>query len=326
MNGFLLPVIEDNGGFFRRADALACGETDRSLQAAVREGQVTRIRHGAYAMTDDLAPLDELGRHLLLARAVVANQRGKVALTGPSAAALHGYTLYGHDLSVVHVIRLDGGPGRRETGVSHHVLGTTVVDDLVERAGLLTLDRARTVWEVARMSGLEGGVATIDSALHLDPRLVEELRACDARFAHHPGSRTARISMRLADPRAESAGESVTRVQCYRFGVPKPELQYRVIVDGRLVGIADFYWEMYRHLGEFDGKVKYERFLQPGESASDCVFREKRREDQMRSSYRGMSRFVWAGIMPSTARQTMLQLRRELEQSRRLYVRGRSAG
>lgn len=322
MNGSLLPLIERNGGFFRRAEALDCGENDRSLQAAVRAGHLTRLRHGAYAMTESLGPLDEAARHLLLARAVVAAQRGQVALTGPSAALLHGYAVHGHDLEVVHVVRLDGGPGRRETGVNHHVLGGTVAADLEERSGLLTLNRARTVWEVACNSDLEGGVVTIDSALHLDPSLVEQLREYAGRYGRHAGSRTARISMLLADPRAESAGESVTRVQCYRFGIPKPELQFRVLIDGLLVGISDFYWEECRHLGEFDGKVKYQRLLRPGETPSDAVVREKRREDLMRSSYRGMTRFTWAGVMPRSARQTMLALRADLEQSRRLYVRG----
>ena len=48
------------------------------------------------------------------------------------------------------------------------------------------------------------------------------------------------------------------------------------------IGIADFYWKECRHLGEFDGKAKYEKYRRPGETAADCVFREKRREDRMR--------------------------------------------
>lgn len=174
------------------------------------------------------------------------------------------------------------------------------------------------------MSDLEGGVVTIDLALHLDPSLVHQLRAYEARYAHQPGSRAARIALRLADPLAESAGESVTRVQCYRFGIPKPVLQYPVYRDGVLVGTADFYWEEYRHLGEFDGKIKYQRLLRPDESPSDCVVREKRREDQMRSTLCGMSRFVWNEVMPGSARRTMSNLQRDLDQSWRLYVRGRS--
>ena len=57
-----------------------------------------------------------------------------------------------------------------------------------------------------------------------------------------------------------------------------PELQYRR--DRRmtieLVGFADFGWEVERHLGEFDGKIKYGRLVRAGESPSDAVFREKK--------------------------------------------------
>lgn len=116
--------------------------------------------------------------------------------------------------------------------------------------------------------------------------------------------------MRLADARSDSPGESVTRVQFHRFDVPIPTLQYPVLDgSGRRIGDADFYWEDARHLGEFDGKVKYQKYLREGESASDCVFREKCREDAMRADLRGMTRFVWAMVMP--------------QQSRRLYVHSR---
>ncbi len=167
-------------------------------------------------------------------------------------------------------------------------------------------------------------MVTADSALHQDPASRDRIDEMTEPFAYFPGSRRARLALRLADHRAESPGESVTRVQFHRYGIPIPELQYRVVNDrGELVGESDFYWDDARHLGEFDGKVKYLKFLRPGESPSDCVFREKRREDSMRSGMRGMSRFVWADVMPQRSRRTMQELARSLEESRRLYVRGR---
>ena len=171
------------------------------------------------------------------------------------------------------------------------------------------------------MSGLEGAVVTADAALHVDPALSEALEELRPRFARVPGSRTARVAMRLADHRSESPGESVTRVQFYRFDIPMPELQFPVYdASGRLIGRSDFGWDEFRHLGEFDGKWKYEKFLRPGESASDCVVREKRREDAMRADRRGMTRFVWSTVMPQRAARTMSELREALHQSRRLYV------
>jgi hypothetical protein len=114
-------------------------------------------------------------------------------------------------------------------------------------------------------------------------------------------------------------------VQFHRYGIPIPDLQHEVVDDrGVLIGRSDFYWEDCRHLGEFDGKIKYLQLLRAGEAPSDCVFREKRREDAMRAGQRGMSRFTWSMIMPDSSRQTMTELARALDQSRRLYVRGRT--
>jgi putative AbiEi antitoxin of type IV toxin-antitoxin system len=325
MNANLGQIIYANHGIFSRAEALDCGETDYSLGEARRAGLVVRLRRGMYAPADVYAACDDRGKHVLHARAAVAAQQGQVALTGASAAALHGFDLYQQDLSMVHIIRLDQGSSRRHAMTNHHIVLRDIEKDLVQRDGILTVGSARAVWEVACRSSLEAGVVTADSALRLEPIMPAALAELQERFAYYPGSRQGRRAIGLADARSESAGESVTRVQFSRYGIPMPELQGRVVDDrGELIGISDFDWEEYRHLGEFDGKVKYQKFLRPGESPSDCVFREKRREDQMRAEGRGMSRFIWNMVMPSSARKSMDDLRRALDQSRRLYTRNRT--
>jgi hypothetical protein len=309
-------------GWFTRADAMAAGLTDRDLAVGVRDGGLLRLRHGAYCPADLYRACSEAERHVLLARCVVAAQRGRVALTGASAAALHGLSVWGQDLDTVHLVRLDAGSPRIQAGCRHHVVGSDLEPDLEERADLLTITVARTVWEVARTSSLESAVSTADSALSRDPGLADTLRTMAGRFASHPGSRTARIALRMADGGAQSPGESITRVQCYRYGIPRPELQHEVRDShGRLLGISDFWWPEFRHLGEFDGKVKYQQHLRATESPSDAVFREKQREDAMRAQHCGMTRFTWADVMPDRARTTMARLWHDLQQSRRLYVR-----
>jgi hypothetical protein len=318
-------LLRSNRGFFSRAQAVDSGETDRTLATARREGLIVRLRRGMYAPADLYNASDDAGRHLLHARAALAAQRGSVALTGPSAAALHGFALYQEDLAIVHLVRLDRGCSHHAAKINHHVVTQDIEDDLGIYDGITAVSPARAVWEVACRSSLESGVVTADSALHQDPRLREALEELQQRFAYFPGSRRGRLAIKLADPRAESPGESVTRVQFHRYGVPMPELQYHVIDrHGVLVGIADWYWEEQRHLGEFDGKIKYQRLLRPGETASDCVIREKKREDTMRADLRGMSRFIWSEVMPQRARRTMADLAQALDQSYRLYVRGRT--
>jgi Transcriptional regulator, AbiEi antitoxin len=318
-------IIETNGGIFSRSQALDCGETDRTLAAAVRDGVLVRLRRGFYAPVDIYATANASAKHVLHARAAVAAQRGKVALTGVSAAALHGFDIYDTSLDVVHLVRLDSGSTRTEAGIAHHGSRQYIDEEIGRYEGLLASIPARAVWEVACRSSLEGGVVTADSALHRSPDLEESLATLQQRFALFPGSVKGRTVIRLADGRSDSPGESVTRVQFHRYGIPIPDLQHDVFDDrGALIGTSDFYWQDCRHLGEFDGKIKYQKLLRAGESPSDCVFREKRREDAMRADGRGMSRFVWYDVMPRKVRRTMTQLRVALDQSRRLYVRGRT--
>lgn len=314
-----------NRGFFSRAEAIDCGETDRTLAAARRAGLIVRLRRGMYAPADVYNASDDAAKHLLHARAALAAQRGAVALTGPSAAALHGFALYEEDLSVVHLVRLDRGRSHHAAKINHHVVTQDIHHDIDVYGGVTAINPARAVWEVACRSSLEGGVVTADSALRQDPGLSEAIQELQERFAYFPGSRRGRLAIELADPRADSPGESVTRVQFHRFGIPMPELQYHVVDRyGSLVGISDFYWEEQRHLGEFDGKIKYQKLLRPDETPSECVFREKKREDAMRADLRGMTRLVWSDVMPHRARRTMADLAQALDQSYRLYVRGRT--
>ncbi len=204
----------------------------------------------------------------------------------------------------------------------HHQVGPAVAAGVSTVEGLLVVSPEDAVWQTALLSTLEGGVVTADSALHRHPGLAEPLRTVVGRSTCHPGSRTARLALRMAREEAESPGESLTRVACYRHGIPGPTLQHDVFdATGRLIGRSDFYWEACRLLGEFDGRIKYERLVRRGETATGAVVREKGREDRMRSTACGMARFVWSEVQPGDAARRMGQLAFELEQSRRLYVR-----
>jgi Transcriptional regulator, AbiEi antitoxin len=314
-----------SGGIFTRAEALDSGESDRTLATARRDGLIIRLRRGVYTPAENYSSLDDAGKHLLHARAALTAQRGPVALAGPSAAALHGFALYGHDLGTVHILRLDRGSSRLRALANHHVVTQDIEADVDTYNGIAAVTPARAVWEVACRSNLESGVVTADSALHQHPELTAPIEELQQRFTYFPGSRQGRLTIKIADGRAESPGESVTRVQCFRFGIPMPDLQHRVTDSlGRLIGVTDFYWEAQRHLGEFDGKIKYQRLLRPGETPSDCVFREKRREDLLRAGRYGMTRFAWADVVPNNARQSMVNLAEALEQSLRLYAHNRS--
>ena len=64
---------------------------------------------------------------------------------------------------------------------------------------------------------------------------------------------------------------------------------------GRLLGTTDWAWRHEGVLGEFDGRQKYGRLLQPGQDPGEVVFAEKQREDALREiTGISMFRLVWS--------------------------------
>jgi hypothetical protein len=297
-------------GFFTRTDALAQGMDDRSIRRVITTRAWHRIRNGAYTMTD-LWPDDPLLQHVIRSRAAMAKLGDAVVLSHTSGAVLHGLSLWEPDLSAVHVTRLDGSAGHREAGVIHHE-GLTLPGDMMIRAGIPVMNPARAALEAASLCNTEGAVVVLDSALHLGLTSADELASTYALMQSWPGFRRLQVAVRLADGRAESVGESRSRYLFYLQHLPAPELQFVVRNNfGDVVGTCDFGWPEHRLLGEFDGRVKYERYLRPGEKPGDAVFREKRREDLLCevTGWR-MVRLVWADLYD--APRTAARIRRLL--------------
>ena len=67
--------------------------------------------------------------------------------------------------------------------------------------------------------------------------------------------------------------------------------------DGSCWARLDFAWPDLGVWVEIDGRAKYDRLLGPGETAADVVWREKRREDEVRrrTGWRCL-RITWADL------------------------------
>jgi hypothetical protein len=80
-------------------------------------------------------------------------------------------------------------------------------------------------------------------------------------------------------------------------GLAPSALQYRVDDAAGQIGIADFAWLDRWTLGEFDGRLKY---AVPADASADeagaVVWREKRREDRLRSAGYEVVRWTWADL------------------------------
>lgn len=292
-----LRFLATTDGCFTRADALRAGLDDNDIRRALKARRWTRVRWGVYTFADLWTKQDEIARHLAAARSVARKLGPAVALSHVSAALDHGLTTWDADLSLVHVTRLDGGAGRTEAGVQHHE-GFCLESEVLERDGYLVVRPVRAALESAALMSTEAAVATLDSGLHLRRFNTEELDETFSLMHRWPATLHLQVAVRFADGRSESVGESRARYLCYTHGLPLPDLQHHVYDErGVLVGVTDMVWEDHRLLGEFDGRVKYGRLLRPGEEPGDAVFREKRREDELRRlTDFSMVRFTWADL------------------------------
>ncbi|UMG91938.1 type IV toxin-antitoxin system AbiEi family antitoxin domain-containing protein [Nocardioides sp. TF02-7] len=282
-------------GFFTRAEARAAGYDDRDIARKVRQGEWTRFRRGFYALTAEWTALTPVGQHKVRSRAVLRSLGDSVALSHVSGVICHGIDVWGIPLDRVHVTRLDGGAGRVEGDVVHHE-GVVVDDDLLEVDGQLVLRPERCVLEAGSRATNEVALCLLDGGLRIGAFDQDRLEACFSVLQAWPFMRHLWIPVRMADGRSGSIGESRGRWGFKGIGIPCPELQHEVRdADGTLIGISDWWWERFGLLGEFDGRVKYGRLLQPGQDPGDAVFQEKVREDAMREA-RGarMIRFVWS--------------------------------
>jgi hypothetical protein len=307
-----LRVLAEARGFFTRAGAFSQGHDDKTIRRALRARLWVRVRPGSYTFPDLWAPLDEASRHRVTGHSVAQRLGSNVALSHVSAVLDHELDFWGLDLSRVHVTRLDGGAGRTEAGVQHHE-GMCLDEDLMDQHGHAVVRPVRAALEAGALAGPEPGLVALDSALRKGgPAARDELERTFALMQSWPLVRPLQIVTRLADGRAESAGESRSRWLFYCQGVPMPELQYPVLDgSGRLVGVSDFAWPEHRLLGEFDGRVKYGRLLRPGQEPGDAVFEEKKREDLLRElTGWQMVRLVWADLQHPAA--TAARVRRML--------------
>ncbi|WP_167002071.1 hypothetical protein [Mumia sp. ZJ430] len=311
-------VAEARGGGFTTADAKSVGVGGRALSRAVEDRELIHLRRSGYAFADTYLKLSLEQRSLVRARVEADLNPGRVALSHRSAALEHGLPLFDYDVRLADVARLDGQSGRKTSSARHHE--TVEARELVEIGGRTVSALSWAVWEVGTCGGPASALVVIDAALHSGKTDMDELMRVGEHFAHVKGSPAVRTALALADAKAESPGESLTRWLCHLFKLPMPESQVEVFdPSGRLIGRVDFAWEEFRHVVEFDGKVKYGRGFDPKKSPEQVVMDERARETAVRRQRWGMTRLVWSQVH-SPAEATARHLLEEMTWSRRRYL------
>lgn len=295
MDVHLRLVSEVQGHVFTTAQVRECGYDTPDIARLVKGGAWVRLRRGAFVESERWRTADDVQQHVFRVHAIVLQLGDAVAVSHQSAACLYGLQLWDTDLSHVHVTRLDGGCGRTEAGVVHHV-GALDRGECVRIGPILAVDTDRAVVETMLQTSVDGGVVVGDSALFRQATTWERLEARSRSMPHWQRSRRMRLAVSFADAGGQSIGESLARLLFWRGNLPAPRLQYEVVLgDGSSV-YTDFGWPSVPAVGEFDGKVKYGRLVRPGETAGDAVFREKLREERVLEAGLPMRRLIWADL------------------------------
>lgn len=261
---------------YTRTQALSAGSTDDDLRGLVRTGRHLRLAKGVYVDASEAEGWDE---HRYMLRVRAAALRSGFVMTHVSAAVLHGLPLVRADLTEVHMTQVRYG-GNRHRASRHVHSGFVSPEWLTTVDGIPVTCVARTLADVAKTQSRLTAVSAADAALHLGLCTYEDIAAALAGIKRHRGAPRARQALALADARAESPGESWTRLALTHAELPATELQIDVYDErGRFIGTADGGYPEHGVLWEYDGVAKYERLLRPGQSTVDTVLAEKNREN-----------------------------------------------
>jgi hypothetical protein len=318
----LAAIAADQGGAFRRGQALAAGYTPRQFRSLTKNnGEFVRVRYGVYAQRSFYNRLTD-------AEKAVLSVRGAMLFCDPDAVASHTsathalqFPVYGVHDDLDHVTRHGPTHGRRrESGVVHHT-AELWTPDIVDRHGMACTSPERATIDVAREYGFPSGLVVGDAALAggASKERMLELAELTCRW---PNATVIQAVVRDVDGRSESPGETLMRPPLLRAGIGPIELQ-KVIRVGDQTARVDAYASRYRHIFEFDGWLKYDPELNGGVDPKDVLKRERRRERWLRGLGFGLSRFEWYEVQPDRWNYAVAKIQREIyEQSQWRLRRG----
>lgn len=282
-----------------------------------RDPNLVRVAHGAYYVPpfSDM-PMWRWYRDLTLARAMAATRNfpSAMGVMGEAAAMFHGLsaTRFEPDIDIATPVDMHHGKVRLPRIVKGRSRGKQVYIRRRVRAplddawtvinGIPVTTLRRTAIDCALLLPPHESLPIVDSALRAiirpdfrsgfarvraDQRaeaIRTELLTSLAQMGRRRGSRRARAVLALADPFAESPGESVLRWAAAASGLPIPRTQHEF--TGNLQRyFVDLAYPEWRVAWEFDGLKKY--------SQESDLHAEKLRQQRLEREGWKVHRFVW---------------------------------
>ncbi|AMS06320.1 hypothetical protein DUY81_14785 [Acidipropionibacterium acidipropionici] len=278
----------------RTGDLNAGGMGYDELRKAVRDGTMSKIRHGA--VVDGPLQADLRARQLELIAGTAPALTGQPwILSHTSAVALLGLPMTRDGAGSVWINRAPGTSSYRSPLLISRSVSIDD-DEIVNVAGYQVTGPGRTAVDMSRQFGFVTGTMITDAVLRGGVTRTQ-LQDLVNRASHLRGNATARAVCDFADPLSESPGESLMRARLKEKECSPTSLQVDIYDQyGRFVARCDFGWLEWGVVGEYDGPQKYLRDRKPGESLSDVIVREKAREADIRDQSLEVIRFCRADL------------------------------
>jgi hypothetical protein len=255
-------------------------------------GDLTRVRRGVYTERQTWRDASADARYSIRIAAAALALEGRPIFSHESALRLLDLPSLAPWPEEIHLIAERRTGGRSQLDIRRHCLGlecvpTTVVDRLT------CTTPARSAIDIALTRSFDAAVVVADAVLARDSGAGDEMLDIMAGLgSRYRGISKAWRAFQFADGRAESPGETLSRVEMARLGFVPPQLQVPVRDGQGLIGRLDFCWPDLGIGGEFDGRGKYleDRYTR-GRTAAEIVMEQKERENRMRRRLTGFARW-----------------------------------
>ncbi len=232
------------------------GLSRHRLDELVAEGVVRRVLRNVYVRADaaDSQLLRAQAARLVLSPFVVICDRTAAWIWGVDTFAYRELEI----LPPLETYALRGHTRARREGCEGGIRDLAP-EDVCDVGGVAVTTCLRTALDLACKLSRRDALAALDGFMRVHGLTRPELRRELRRYFRRRGVVQARQLVGLADPRAESPGESWTRMAAVDAGLPVPELQWWVHDGGRPVFRLDMAYPKSRVALEYDGREFHER-------------------------------------------------------------------
>jgi hypothetical protein len=241
---------------FTLTQAASLGIKRGRVHAAVRDGVLRRVLRGVFVRAD----VPDTVETRASAAALVVGPTS--VITDRTAAWIHGVDVFIHTehevLPPIESCVLRGKSRSRRDGVDGRTRDLTP-EDIMVVGGVRVTTPLRTALDLGCNLRRRDALAALDQFMLLHGLTHEQLARGAVRYFRRRGVIQLRRLIPLADSRIDSPRESWTRIEIIDAGLPVPELQFWIEIDGVPTYRLDLAYPHHRIAVEYDGEKFHDR-------------------------------------------------------------------